>query len=140
MVLKHHCRLRPCGNWVFPRRLSTHQKNSSRRLQPSSIGDADAHLEFLDRLQSWFACGDYFFVHAGVRPGIALRDQQEKDLLWIRDEFLQSADDFGKIVIHGHTPVPSAEIRINRINIDTYATGLLTCLILERDKSWFMAA
>jgi serine/threonine protein phosphatase 1 len=102
----------------------------------------DEHVEFLDRLQSWFACGDYFFVHAGVRPGIALRDQQEKDLLWIRDEFLQSGDDFGKIIIHGHTPVASAEIRSNRINIDTgaYATGLLTCLILEGDKCWFMAA
>jgi serine/threonine protein phosphatase 1 len=101
-----------------------------------------AHLDFLNRLRPSFTCGDYFFVHAGVRPGVSIRKQQEKDLLWIRDEFLQSEDDFGKAIIHGHTPVPVAEIRRNRINIDTgaYATGLLTCLILEGDKLWFIVA
>jgi serine/threonine protein phosphatase 1 len=101
-----------------------------------------AHFEFLNRLRTSFTCGDYFFVHAGVRPGIALLEQQERDLLWIRDEFLQSEADFGKAIVHGHTPVEAAEIRRNRINIDTgaYATGLLTCLILEADKSWFLSA
>ena len=100
------------------------------------------HFEFLNQLRTSFTCGDYFFVHAGVRPGVALHQQQERDLLWIRDEFLQSEVDFGKAVVHGHTPVPTAEIRRNRINIDTgaYATGLLTCLILEEDRSWFIAA
>jgi serine/threonine protein phosphatase 1 len=101
-----------------------------------------AHVEFLDRLQTWFECGDYLFVHAGVRPGVPLAQQHEKDLLWIRDEFLKSKEDFGKIVIHGHTPVATAEICPNRINIDTgaYASGLLTCLILEAEKSWLIAA
>jgi serine/threonine protein phosphatase 1 len=100
------------------------------------------HFEFLDRLQTSFECGDYFFVHAGVRPGVPIAQQQEKDLLWIRDEFLQSEHDFGKAIIHGHTPVPRAEIRANRINLDTgaYATGVLTCLILEADKCSFIAA
>ena len=41
------------------------------------------HLEFLDRLQTSFACGDYLFVHAGVRPGVTILEQQEKDLLWM---------------------------------------------------------
>jgi serine/threonine protein phosphatase 1 len=102
----------------------------------------DAHLKFLGQLQTSFTCGDYFFVHAGVRPGVAFAEQQEKDLLWIRDEFLQYADGFGKIIVHGHTPVTQADIRPNRINIDTgaYATGLLTCLILEADKKWFISA
>ena len=100
-----------------------------------------AHFEFLTRLQVTFTCGDYFFVHAGVRPGVALDRQQEKDLLWIREEFLQSDADFGKIIVHGHTPVSVAELHANRINIDTgaYATGLLTCLILEGDRRWFMS-
>jgi serine/threonine protein phosphatase 1 len=100
------------------------------------------HLEFLSRLRPSFACGDYLFVHAGVRPGVTIFEQQEKDLLWIREEFLQSEEDFGKAIVHGHTPVPTAEIRSNRINIDTgaYVSGLLTCLILEADKRWFIAA
>jgi serine/threonine protein phosphatase 1 len=102
----------------------------------------DAHLQFLDQLQTSFTCGDYFFVHAGVRPSVALAEQDEKDLLWIRDEFLQYPHGFGKIIVHGHTPVTQADIRPNRINIDTgaYATGLLTCLILEADKKWFISA
>ena len=102
----------------------------------------EEHLEFLNRLETSFTCGDYFFVHAGVRPGVALSEQQEKDLLWIRDEFLQYEHDFGKIIVHGHTPVNQADVRSNRINIDTgaYATGLLTCLILEGDKRWFISS
>jgi serine/threonine protein phosphatase 1 len=57
-------------------------------------------------------------------------------LLWIRDEFLQSKEDFGKFIVHGHTPVPKPEIRSNRINIDTgaYATGILTLLTIERER------
>jgi serine/threonine protein phosphatase 1 len=96
--------------------------------------------DFLSGLTTSFSCGDYFFVHAGVRPRVPLDQQREQDLLWIRDEFLQSEQDFGKIIVHGHTPVDEPEVRANRINIDTgaYATGKLTCLILERDKRWFI--
>lgn len=95
-----------------------------------------SHRQFLNDLQPSFTCGDYFFVHAGVRPGVALEKQREEDLLWIRQEFLLCEDDFTKIIVHGHTPVPEAEIRSNRINIDTgaYATGRLSCLVLEADK------
>jgi serine/threonine protein phosphatase 1 len=98
------------------------------------------HRDFLRRLETSFSCGDYFFVHAGVRPQLPLDQQREEDLLWIRDEFLRYEHDFGKIVVHGHTPVDEPEIRSNRINIDTgaYATGKLTCLVLERDKRWFI--
>jgi serine/threonine protein phosphatase 1 len=96
--------------------------------------------DFLGQLTTSFTCGDYFFVHAGVRPRVPLDQQREQDLLWIRDEFLQSEHDFGKIIVHGHTPVSEPEIHPNRINIDTgaYATGKLTCLILQRDKRWFI--
>ena len=96
----------------------------------------ESHRRFLDKLQLSFTCGDFFFVHAGIRPGIPLAMQNEKDLLWIRHEFLLCEEDFSKIVVHGHTPVPKLDIRPNRINIDTgaYATGQLTCLILEGDK------
>jgi serine/threonine protein phosphatase 1 len=95
-----------------------------------------SHFRFFAGLKNQFECGDFLFVHAGVRPNVDLSNQKEEDLLWIRDEFLSSKEDFGKIVVHGHTPVPSVDIRSNRINIDTgaYSTGLLSCLVLEQDK------
>ena len=91
------------------------------------------HLRFLESLRPTFVCGDFFFVHAGVRPGIPLKEQQEAGLLWIRSEFLDCDEDFGKFIVHGHTPVREPEIRPNRINIDTgaYATGNLTLLTIE---------
>jgi serine/threonine protein phosphatase 1 len=96
----------------------------------------ESHRRFIGELKSSFTCGDFYFVHAGVRPGIPLAKQREENLLWIRSEFLNCEDDFGKIVVHGHTPVLQPDIRSNRINIDTgaYATGRLTCLILQGDK------
>jgi serine/threonine protein phosphatase 1 len=99
-----------------------------------------SHRHFLSNLKTSFACGDYFFAHAGVRPGIALSKQHENDLLWIRDDFLFHEDGFGKIIIHGHTPVKEPDIRPNRINIDTgaYATGRLTCLVLEGEGMAFI--
>jgi serine/threonine protein phosphatase 1 len=98
------------------------------------------HRRFLRGLALSFSCGDFFFVHAGVRPGIPLREQSQHDLLWIRDEFLLHEEDFGKIVVHGHTPTREPDIRPNRINIDTgaYATGRLTCLVLEDDQMGFL--
>lgn len=95
----------------------------------------ESHRRFLGDLKTSFTCGDYFFVHAGVRPGVPLTKQREEDLLWIRQEFLLCEDDFSKIIVHGHTPVLQPDIRPNRINIDTgaYATGRLTCLVLEAD-------
>ena len=110
----------------------------SVRLQ-ASFHDAlpQSHFRFFRDLQSSFGLGDYFFAHAGVKPEIPLAHQKESDLLWIRQEFLESRVDFGKIVIHGHTPVPDVEIAPNRINIDTgaYATGRLSCLVIDAD-SW----
>jgi serine/threonine protein phosphatase 1 len=100
----------------------------------------DTHRLFIERLDLSFTCGDYLFVHAGVRPGIPLQKQSERDLLWIREDFLLHEEDFGKIVVHGHTPAIEPEIRPNRINIDTgaYATGRLTCLVLEGNEMRFL--
>jgi serine/threonine protein phosphatase 1 len=99
-----------------------------------------AHVKFLSELRATFICGDYFFVHAGVRPGISLKEQNEDDLLWIRDDFLLCENNFGKIIVHGHTPVAEPDIRSNRINIDTgaYATGRLTCILLQGDACVLM--
>jgi len=93
----------------------------------------EAHLEFLESLDLSFACGDFLFVHAGIRPGIPVQKQKEEDLLWIREEFLSCEQQFERFVVHGHTPVHAPDFRSNRINIDTgaFATGRLTCIVIE---------
>jgi len=93
----------------------------------------ETHRAFLQALEPFFICGDFVFVHAGLRPLVAIERQTEDDLLWIRDEFLLWDRPFEKIVVHGHTPVHEPDIRNNRINIDTgaFATGRLTCMVFE---------
>ncbi len=94
------------------------------------------HLSFLSGCPLWFECGDYAFVHAGVRPGRPLDEQDEEDLLWIRDEFLEWGGTFGKKIVHGHTPVDVPTFKHNRINLDTGACfgGPLTAVLLEGNK------
>ncbi len=99
-----------------------------------------AHHNFLCALKLSHVEGDYLFVHAGVRPGIPIEQQDPLDLLWIREPFLRSTEDFGKLVVHGHTPVRRPERRANRIDIDTGAVygGQLTALALEGDTQLFL--
>ena len=99
-----------------------------------------SHRTFLESTELSATIGDYFFCHAGVRPGTPLSAQTAEDLLWIRDGFLSYERPFGKIVVHGHTPVASPEVRANRINIDTgaFATSKLTCLALEGEERRFL--
>ncbi len=99
------------------------------------------HRQFLEHTQLSFTLGDYFFSHAGVKPGVDLEEQAIGDLLWIRNEFLDFEGSFGKIVVHGHTPVADPEIKSNRINVDTgaYASSILTALVLEGDARRFLA-
>jgi serine/threonine protein phosphatase 1 len=100
----------------------------------------EKHREFLRCLRTSFVWGRYFFCHAGVRPGVPLESQDEHDLMWIRGEFLRSTEDFGKVVVHGHTPVPAPDVRPNRINIDTgaFASGRLTCAALDESGCRFL--
>jgi serine/threonine protein phosphatase 1 len=92
-----------------------------------------AHELFLQCLRYCFRCGDFLFVHAGIRPDIPIEQQDLHDLLWIRHEFLDATQDHENFIVHGHTPVLHPDIRTNRINIDTGAwrTGTLTCIALE---------
>lgn len=100
----------------------------------------ESHVTFLRSLRTSLTHGKFFFCHAGVRPGVPLERQNEHDLLWIRAEFLNSAVDFGKIVVHGHTPARAPEVLANRINIDTgaFASGRLTCVVLDEGGHRFL--
>nr|WP_246512892.1 metallophosphoesterase family protein [Azospirillum picis] len=98
------------------------------------------HRAFLTGLRHHLTIGDYHFVHAGVRPGVPLDCQRDQDRMWIREAFLTSRADHGKIIVHGHTIAPEPELRPNRIGIDTgaYATNRLTALVLEGTERRFL--
>jgi len=99
-----------------------------------------AHELFMQCLRNQLSCGDFLFVHAGIRPGVPLDDQDPNDLIWIRDEFLDDTRSHKRFIVHGHTPVPHPEIRRNRSNIDTAAwrTGALTCVAIEGSTILFL--
>ncbi len=94
------------------------------------------HLRFYESLLPYFETDDYIFVHAGLLPGVPLDQQTTQDLLWVRDEFISSANNFGKRVIFGHTPMKEPLIMSNKISIDTGAVygGRLSCLELPAVK------
>lgn len=98
------------------------------------------HLEFLESLPLHHQAGDYFFVHGGVRPGVALAAQNSRDLIWIRKTFLISEADHGAVVVHGHSISRNPELRHNRIGIDTgaYHSGVLSCLVLDGNERQFL--
>lgn len=95
-------------------------------------------INWMRALPLTHACGDYLFVHAGVRPGVSLARQTREDQLWIRDEFLSSERWHGKRIVHGHTPREQVEILPNRIGVDTgaYISGRLSAIGLEGTDSW----
>lgn len=99
-----------------------------------------AHIDFLRRTEMSKSIGDYLFVHAGIRPGIAIERQIPQDFMWIREPFLSENKPFDFRVVHGHTITEYPDIRPNRIGIDTgaYASGVLTVLALWDDKLDFI--
>ena len=100
-----------------------------------------AHREFLEGFADTFRFGDYLFVHAGIRPGVGIEEQDRYDLRWIREPFLSDAKEHGVMVVHGHTIVGRVEERPNRIAIDTgaYHSGILTALAVEDGERWYLA-
>ena len=100
----------------------------------------DTHLHFMRALDLSVRLGDYGFVHAGTRPGRSFEEQEEHDLLWIRDEFLKAGERDDVVVVHGHTPADDAYSDFRRINVDTgaYFSGRLTAVRLEKDQISFL--
>lgn len=101
-----------------------HVKETDRQLDAHALALAavpQSHVDFLNNLVLCHETDDLFFAHAGIRPGVALSDQVEQDLLWIRKEFHQDTRDHGKLIVHGHTPVKEATHYGNRVNLDAGA-------------------
>lgn len=100
------------------------------------------HVAFLESFGDTFRFGDYLLVHAGIRPGVAIEEQQPHDLRWIRHPFLSDANDHGVMVIHGHTITDGVDRRSNRLGIDTgaYRTGMLTAAVVEGKDLHFLSS
>jgi len=96
------------------------------------------HLDWFRSLPSTFDDGRRLFVHAGVDPERSMTEQDEKALLWIREPFLSSTRDYGRLIVHGHTPIFSGkpELCANRLDIDTGAAygGPLTAAVFDNDE------
>ena len=99
-----------------------------------------AHQNFVAGFADTFRFGDFLYVHAGIRPGIALTVQSQEDLRWIREPFLGDDSNHGFVVVHGHTISNHVDERSNRIGLDTgaYRTGILTAMAVEGSERWFL--
>ncbi|UWP88682.1 metallophosphoesterase [Aliiroseovarius crassostreae] len=111
------------------------------QLHPQALAAVpQAHRRFLDTLPCLHRIGDLCFVHAGIRPGVALEDQVEDDLTWIRQEFHNSDADHGPLIVHGHTPVDVVTHYGNRLNIDTGAGHGkdIGVVVIEGREAWVL--
>lgn len=99
------------------------------------------HIAFMQGLEDWVLIGDYLFVHAGIRPGVAIKEQSLQDLRWIREPFLGAPSPASQCVVHGHTIASEPQQLPGRIGIDTgaYQSGCLTALGLEGERRWFLS-
>lgn len=124
-----------------------HRNGGVQTLVSYGVAQASAlprdHLDWIASLRVFLDDGRRFFVHAGVNPAAALDHQSERDLVWIREPFLSSQRDYGRLIVHGHTPLSEGrpDLRRNRLNIDTAAVygGPLTAAVFSAEKTWPIA-
>lgn len=105
-----------------------------RRLVKTEI--PPAHLMFLKNAPTAIRCGRYLFVHAGVMPGLPLEEQDDMDLMWMREPFLSSGPEMDVTVVHGHTATQDVVFGPGRIGVDTgaYMTNKLSVLHIENQR------
>lgn len=135
--------LESCGPWLQFGGLQTLESYGLCRAEiidraialPDAMREVipEDHISFIRSFSDYAQAGDYLFVHAGIRPHVALDQQSTRDLRWIREGFLESMVDHGRLVVHGHSIVPEIDVRHNRISVDTgcYRTGQLSAIVLE---------
>lgn len=102
----------------------------------------EEHIAFLDAFTNWHEEGDYLFVHAGIRPGLCIEEQNGSDLRWIRSAFLTHPGPHSHVVVHGHSISDDVDEQVSRIGIDTGAffSGTLTAIGLERAERWYLTS
>lgn len=119
---------------------TTIQSYARRDASPETIARSlpQAHREFFEHLKWYFEDTQYIYVHAGLRPGIPLAEQDRADLIWVRDEFIAPPTRLTKKVVFGHTPFRQPFVRPDKIGIDTGAVygGCLTALELPAERFW----
>ena len=126
---------------VAIRRLPTDSASAAEMRDALRAAVPARHIDFMRRCALSHVEGDYVFVHAGVRPGRSLEQQNRQDLLWIREEFLRAPAALpGKVVVHGHTICDAPQDLGHRIDIDTgaFVSGRLTCLVLRGTARRFL--
>tara|TARA_R110002124_G_scaffold172973_2_gene340531 strand:+ start:585 stop:1352 length:768 start_codon:yes stop_codon:yes gene_type:complete len=98
------------------------------------------HVDFVSGFEDQIIVGDYAFVHAGIRPGVPLSEQRQKDLRWIREEFLSASEAHEKVIVYGHTINDDVVETGTRIGIDTgaYYSEKLTALALQGSERWYL--
>lgn len=120
-----------------------HQQGGLATLSSYGVTTADelpgAHVDWLRALRLSFDDGRRFFVHAGISPDRPLDAQDDFDLLWIREPFLSGRRDYGRLIVHGHTPLANGrpDLRSNRLNLDTGAVfgGPLTAAAFDETQA-----
>jgi serine/threonine protein phosphatase 1 len=128
------------GDVAAPMWLSQGGAETLESYEAAQPGDIPrAHVDWMRALRLSYDDGRRFFVHAGVNPGVPLDAQNADDLLWIREPFLSDRRDYGRLIVHGHTPRETGlpELRGNRLNLDTAAVfgGPLTAAVFDETKT-----
>jgi serine/threonine protein phosphatase 1 len=101
----------------------------------------DKHLDFFYSLKFYHESEKHFFVHAGL-PDVEIKNLDVNvhlnDMLWIRKPFFESSFNWGKIIVHGHTPQAQIEITKKRINLDTGCVfnGSLSAIEVNSGKTY----
>jgi serine/threonine protein phosphatase 1 len=123
------------GSWLLQGGAETLESYGVR--DPSDI--PRAHVDWMRALPLRHDDGRRFFVHAGVNPAVPLDAQNASDLLWIRQPFLSDPRDYGRLIVHGHSPLETGrpDLRGNRLNVDTAAVfgGPLTAAVFDDSKT-----
>ncbi len=89
------------------------------------------HLEFFKRLEIYYLMEPFLCVHGGIHPAKSLDAQIEKEMLWIRDEFIHNKHALPYTVLFGHTPRKEVLFHLPyKVGLDTGLVygNVLSCL------------
>jgi len=120
--------------------ISVEGKTDAQILEETRAKVPRSHRDFLVNRALYHQEPGLIFVHAGLRPGVALPGQTPEDLMWIREPFLSDPRDHGALVVHGHTALETPRHHRNRVNLDG-GTGWgrpLYPAVIEKGTVWLL--